>query len=94
MANCLVLGFPHFLNELGEPDPHLHLLTFAPAWDQEGIWRTRDNAAFLRQVQGTGLPIAEAMEVCGRRLLTDRLIKCCRSLGIEVELNPVFSHQE
>jgi len=93
-AECLTIGFPHFLNKSGEPGPQAHVLTLAPALDQEGMWRTRDNAAFLRQLQGAGLPIEEATKVCGRRRLGDRMIESCRSMGIDVRFTPVFSSQE
>jgi len=93
-AACLTLGFPHALNERGEFQPHIHPLTFPSALDEEGHWRTRDNRAFLRELQGVGLPIEEAMEKCGRREISERLVSVCRSMGIEVTLSMRFASQE
>ena len=93
-AKCLTLGFPHFTNKLGEPQLHLHPCTYAPALDMDGVWRTQDSAALLRSLQGKGLPLDEAAEVCGRRILTDQMIATCRNLGIEIDLGLKFAAQE
>jgi hypothetical protein len=93
-AKCLTLGFPHFLNKLREPQLHIQPFTFALALDSDGVWRTRDSAALLRSLQGKGLPLEEAAEVCGRRILTDRVIDTCRSLDIDIDLGLKFAAQE
>jgi|GEM_PF-6325939 len=93
-AQCLTLGYPHALNHLGEPEVHLQTYTFAPALDSFDVWRTRDNAAFLRDLQGRRLDLDLAAEVSGRRALTDRLVKACRARGIEIDLSYRFASQE
>lgn len=93
-AACLSLGFPHGQNERGEAQPHVHSITFAPAWDEEGHWRTRDNQAFLRDLQGHGLAIEDAIARCGRRELSDRLVSVCRSMGIDVSMGMRFAFEE
>jgi len=93
-AFCLSLIYPHFENKLGEPQFHMHPFTFAITLDHNGIWRTRDDAKHLRNLQGKGLPIDVAAEICGRRLLTDQMIQTCHTLGIAVELDPKFASQE
>ena len=93
-AQCLTLGFPHALNKLSESQLHIHPVTLAVALDSDGVFRTRDSAAFLRSLQGKGLPLDEAAEVCGRRILTDRMIATCRSFVIEMDLGLKFAAQE
>lgn len=92
-AQCLTLGYPHFMNHLGEPEVHLHDWTFAPALDPAGQWRTRDSAAFLRDLQGRRLDLDLAAEVSGRRALTDRMVEACRAQGIDVDLSYRFASQ-
>ena len=93
-ARCLTLGYAHFLNHFYEPEVHLHAYPFAPALDARGLWLTRDNGAFTRNLQGSQLTPDMAAEDCGRRALTDRLVKACRARDIEVDLSYLFARQE
>ena len=53
-AQTLTLAYFHAENEAGEPFPHAHVLTFPPALDQFGRWRTYTSRALTDALHEEG----------------------------------------
>jgi hypothetical protein len=53
-ARILLLAYPHAKNRADEPDLHAHLYIFAPALDNDGVWRVFDNAEHMARLSKPG----------------------------------------
>jgi hypothetical protein len=76
-ARCLSLVYYHAENRGGEAHFHAHHLTFAPAKDWDGAWRTWDNGRYVMRLSKRG---------GGREQATDAMLAAARRHGLEVDL--------
>jgi hypothetical protein len=76
-AKVLALYYIHAENRGGEIHYHAHVLTFAPAKDMDGTWRTWDNGKNVMQLSKPG---------GSREKATDAMLEAAKRAGLEVDL--------